>query len=336
MSNVTAPAAPVDIPVSRDTLLLIGPVFFGALASFWLFGISVMQIYVYYINFPQDSKLIKTSVYTIFLLDVFQSICVAGFGWKNLCWGWGREEALLTLNWSLYGIPVVSGIVSAWVQTFYAWRIFKFARWKILPTFIILVALAQCAAATGVTIIIPSETVLQLHGQYKVTTVWLGGAALADIIIAVSMLYILFTARQNTLQTTQRVINSLICLTIETGVATATCAILELVLYLVFSTNNLHLFFATVLCKVYSNAFMTSLNSRTTHKIEDTSTETSTGGQYNNFNSPFKRDPMVVHVSTAMDEFEAAKQSTETFKQNELHSDVDGDTLRPPSLAESP
>ncbi|KAI0687621.1 hypothetical protein BC835DRAFT_1522769 [Cytidiella melzeri] len=255
--------APQDAPVSEATLLLLGPMFAGSLMAFLLFGISIMQLYRYSMANNRDHLAIKLSVYIVFLLDVFQAIVVAAQGWYTMLSGWGRPVALIQLNWTFGAVPAVTGIVAAWVQIFYAWRIYKLSQWNVLPAFIVAVALMQCAAALSITVGIPSlGDVTDLHIMYRRTIVWLGGAFAADVIIAVVMLFLLLSVRRSKFAHTQRIINRLIRLTVETGVVTATCALMELIMFQVIPTTNLHLFFAAMLAKIYYNALMTSLNSR--------------------------------------------------------------------------
>ena len=50
------------------------------------------------------------SVYTIFALDVFQSIVVACEAWQTLCAGWGRAVNLRFPGWTFTALPIVSSI----------------------------------------------------------------------------------------------------------------------------------------------------------------------------------------------------------------------------------
>jgi hypothetical protein len=177
--------------------------------------------------------------------------------------GWGRPDAIVELNWTFCAISPVTGIMAAWVQIFYAWRIYMLSKWKVLPLLIIAIALMQMSATIAIGVGIPLlQEVTQLHVYYKRTIVWLGGAAAADVIIAITMLYFLFSVRRHGFSDTQRVINRLIRGTVETGVVTAACALTELILFQVSPKTNLHIFFSAMLAKIYYNALMTSLNSR--------------------------------------------------------------------------
>jgi hypothetical protein len=44
----------------------------------------------------------------------------------------------------------VSTVVAAWVQIFYAWRIYMLSKWKILPLFIIAIAIMQMSATIAI------------------------------------------------------------------------------------------------------------------------------------------------------------------------------------------
>ncbi|KAJ3879846.1 hypothetical protein F5051DRAFT_325022, partial [Lentinula edodes] len=243
----------------------------GSLFSWCLFGISIVQLYIYHLSFPLDSYILQGSVYTVFVLDVFQSIVVATTGWHTLCTGWGHPSSLQFPGWTFTALPCVSGVVAAWVQTFFAWRIHSLSRWRVIPISIFVLALAQCAAAFAIGIGFMSLrdiTLLHKVNMFARTIIWLGGAALADLVIALSMLYLLYSAKRNTtFKETERMISRLIRLTVETGVVTATSAIMELILFQSFQENNLHFTIALMLCKIYSNAFMASLNSRSGNSV---------------------------------------------------------------------
>ncbi|KAI0754899.1 hypothetical protein C8Q80DRAFT_396807 [Daedaleopsis nitida] len=258
---------PEQPPVPSEILLRIGPVLMGSLLSFMLFGISIVQLYIYHTSYPLDRRSLQITVYSIFALDIFQTIIAADAAWDMLCSGWGRSINLRFPDWSWYCLPIVSGVVAAWVQLFYAWRIHQLGKWKIIPIAVVLVALAQTGAACSIGISLGMlKDVERLHDphMYARTIVWLGGGASVDVTIMSSMVYLLYSARRKTgvFKRGELMINRLLRLTIETNSACALCAILELAFFLGMRSTNLHFLFALVLSKVYSNTLMASLNSR--------------------------------------------------------------------------
>ncbi|TFK81603.1 hypothetical protein K466DRAFT_604365 [Polyporus arcularius HHB13444] len=258
---------PSQLPVPRSTILEIGPIFIGALLSWMLLGISVVQLYIYHVSFARDHRFIQTSVYTIFLLDVFQSIVAANEGWQVLIAGWRRTVNIAYPGWTFIALPIVSSLVSLWVQTFYAWRIWQLGKWKVVPGLVIITALIQAGAAFAISIsyaISRTLASLQEKSSHTKVIIWLGGGAFTDLVIMFSMLYLLYSAKQRTQPNgrSQLIIHRLIRLTVETGFACALSAILQLCLYFGLPETNLHLVIALILSKVYSNTLMTSLNSR--------------------------------------------------------------------------
>ncbi|KAI0757747.1 hypothetical protein C8Q80DRAFT_1265609 [Daedaleopsis nitida] len=284
-------AVPVDEPqVPQETLLIVGPVLFGCMTSWLIFGISIVQLYIYYTHFPNDRIGMKILVYWVFFLDVFLSVVAAAMGWHILGAGWGRATNLIQPGWTFSAIGAGDGIIATTVQFFYAWRIWVLKSWVILPALICAVATAQLIATLMIAVGIANlQNVAELLPFFPKTITWLAGGAIADILIAIAMVYLLSSAKKNShaLKSSDYAINRLIRLSVETGSISAFCAIIELGLFLGPTTKNtdLHIFFALILGKIYSNTMMTSLNSRisTQASISRAVTSELTSGSGNNF-----------------------------------------------------
>ncbi|KAI1787207.1 hypothetical protein LXA43DRAFT_1030456 [Ganoderma leucocontextum] len=254
-------------PLPASTLLQIGPPFIGDLLAWMLFGVSIVQLYIYHTSFSRDPIAIQAAVYGIFLLDVFQSIIVAVAGWQVFVTGWGRSINLEYPGWSFPATPIVSVIISASVQTFYAWRIYRLGGWRVVPLAIVITGFTSAAGAFSFSILFTFKKNIETFHEtimYSLTIVWLGVGAFTDILIMASMFYLLYTAKRRIthFESSEFIVNRLMRLTVETGLACALTALLELALFLGLPQTNVHIMFATFLSKVYSNTFMTSLNSR--------------------------------------------------------------------------
>ncbi|EIM90730.1 uncharacterized protein STEHIDRAFT_117999 [Stereum hirsutum FP-91666 SS1] len=268
MSNET-----VDIEVSSKTLLLVGPVLIGGLFSWGLFGVLMLQVYMYYLAFPGDSNLVQFTVYGTFVLETFQTIVVTIQAWNLLCAGWGQEQALLSLGWEYSLVPMVSGIVSFWVQSFYARRIFVLSngdrKWQVISILVVLVGATQgLAAFVGGIQIFFISTVEEIFHLYTTVCVWQSGSVTCDTLIAISMVYRLHDARKHAFksdnQSTDKLLSRLIALTVETGCLTAFAAVANLVFFLALDTTNLYAMMGSIISKLYTNSLMASLNSRAT------------------------------------------------------------------------
>ena len=95
------------------------------------------------------------SVYTVFALDVLQSAVVAAQAWAALCSGWVQTTDLQFPGWSITAFLLISsvsklhvssvrsfmtkhlGLVAFWVQLFYAWRIHKLSKRRVIPVVIV-------------------------------------------------------------------------------------------------------------------------------------------------------------------------------------------------------
>ncbi|KAF5381477.1 hypothetical protein D9757_008122 [Collybiopsis confluens] len=181
--------------------------------------------------------------------------------------GWGNRADLVAPGTGWFDIPVMSGIASAVVQCFYAWRLYALSKSVPLVVVIVVLALTESAAALALGIIvhttIHSLLVLQSN-TYAVTGVWLIGSATCDLVISVSSLWLLSRARRRVAEgnKTRGFINRIIILTVGGGFLTASVAIVDAILYLGFPENNLHFAAAFLLPKLYTNALMVILNNR--------------------------------------------------------------------------
>ncbi|TFY81198.1 hypothetical protein EWM64_g2814 [Hericium alpestre] len=224
---------------------------------------------MYYLSFPKDRTWIKFTVYGLFIIDTFHTVIVTDVGWSFLCTGWGDLNALRFTSWGFNIIPLSeeSTLAAAWVQFFFAWRIRTLGMqgshpwiWQAVTLLIVLVALAQGSAgiAAGIRftlladieqfhIIYGSASVRAISSETDLTDVlvlqtWLAGSAACDVLIAVSMVILLSSAKKRAYgEKSDRLLSRLIRMTVETGAVTATAAVLDLAFFLGQAQNNLHL-----------------------------------------------------------------------------------------------
>lgn len=79
---------------------------------------------------------------------------------------------------------------------------------------------------------------------------------------------------------TDSVITKLIRMTVETGMLTTTAAITELILFLVYQHNNLHMIPALALAKLYTNTLLATFNSRSLAFTSSSRTDAERSTQY--------------------------------------------------------
>ncbi|KAE9390526.1 hypothetical protein BT96DRAFT_1024511 [Gymnopus androsaceus JB14] len=241
-----------------------GPLVVAYTLNWGLFGTLSVQIYLYYLAFPTDRTAVKCVVYTIYILEIVQTVLVSHDAFAIFGYGFGNLESLTDMHLDWLTVPVMSGVVAFIGQAFYAYRILALSKSPFVPGFIVLISLTSSIAAlmTGVYSFQAGNVIaLELIPKTRIVVgIWCGGAALGDIIIAICMTYYL-SQKDSGFADTHALVTKFIRLTIETG-KQAAVALLNLVLF--FACPGTGYYGALALCmpKLYANAVLTILNAR--------------------------------------------------------------------------
>ncbi|KAJ3901647.1 hypothetical protein F5879DRAFT_312173 [Lentinula edodes] len=261
MVHVVTPP-PTDVS-RNDIIWLAGPRLIGILFNWSLLGVLTTQVYIYYLNFPKDLKWHKVLVYIVYLLDWAQTCSATYDAFHWFVYGWGSIDALYDLYSTFLNVPILSSVIAAIVQAFFAWRIWRLTQSRIISILIVLLALLQLGGGIAVGIFVwrDSSEVARSDGLVSAVGVRLAGSAFADTVIAISMTYFLLRSKSQVMGHMNNVVTRLIRLTIETGTMTAIAAIVDLVFFLK-ATNGLHQVSGVILCKLYSNSLLVLFNNR--------------------------------------------------------------------------
>ncbi|TFK32055.1 hypothetical protein BDQ12DRAFT_693051 [Crucibulum laeve] len=264
-----------------DLLSLVGPLLIGYLINWGLFGVLSVQTYTYYLAFPNDKPQVKILVYCTYLLEVAQTVLIAHDAFSAFARGLILEDnlrmtRLTSVHLSWVTMPLMSGIVACIVEIFYANRIgtlleskckSRFAR--IVPLFIVVMALAQLGAALTTTVVgQEAQDWLSLRRSKPFLISQAIRAVISstcDIVIAAYMCYYLSKTKTG-IDASQALLCRVVKLLIGSGVLTAAFSIADLGLYFaMYHEGNFGPFF-TALCvnmaKLYSNSMLVLLNSR--------------------------------------------------------------------------
>ncbi|KAK0430062.1 hypothetical protein EV421DRAFT_1860971, partial [Armillaria borealis] len=101
-----------------------------------LFGTLSVQLYLYYLAFPNDRKFTKFLVYGIYIVEFVQTILVTCDAFERFGYGFGDIDALTASYLSWPTVPIMSGIVACVGQVFYAYRIFVLSKSRTVPILI--------------------------------------------------------------------------------------------------------------------------------------------------------------------------------------------------------
>ncbi|KAJ7145747.1 hypothetical protein C8R44DRAFT_755795 [Mycena epipterygia] len=248
--------------------LFTGPILAGTQFNWALFGILSVQIYIFYSSFPKETIGMKALVYGIYIIEIVQTALSSHFAFAVLVNGWGDPNAIQKLPWSISSIPITAAIVSPIVQLFLAWRIYLLSS-RSRYTWPVCAVIAGVALMQSIAAVISGSLFAQTSNPHEFELVqtpvriWLIGSAVCDVLISATMILILSHYRKKTpWKKTDTIIAKLIYHTIETGAVTAFVAVVEVVFFIVYNANFLHLVPAFMLGKMYSNVMMATLNAR--------------------------------------------------------------------------
>ncbi|KAI5121761.1 hypothetical protein M0805_009572 [Coniferiporia weirii] len=261
------------VPVNLD--LTLGALQVGTYISTTLFGIMSMQTYYFYVNFPNERKLLKGLVACIWIFELVHTVLVARSAYEMSVTNFGSFSDFVETPFPLAFSIVWSATVSCTIQAFFAYRIRVMSqRWEIalVSWALSLVHFVNSAIATTKELDINNLLVFDDKWEWVITVPLVVGAT-NDVIIAAGLSYYLHRSRSG-MPSTNKVIHRLILFTIQTGLVTSIFAIMMLIFFLAMSDDNflwLCIFvFLAKGYKVYSNSLLATLNARSGLRSKNT------------------------------------------------------------------
>jgi Family of unknown function (DUF6534) len=241
--------------------LLLAPVLVGTFFSIFLSGILVVQCYNYFLYFPKDRKWMKVIVGYMLLSDMIHTGVECAITFQYLISLFGQNEAILFSTHLFSCIPLFTVAIATVAQCFFAWRVTRLTKSKLLGGAIGILAFIEFLGGTGSTIgMVLVEDILEFEKFKGVVIVWFTSCVLCDSLISFSLCHYLSTHRTG-LPTTDYLISRINRTTIQTGLVTSVWAIADLVVFNA-QNNSMHLLFCFPLPKIYANSMLSTLNAR--------------------------------------------------------------------------
>ncbi|TCD61565.1 hypothetical protein EIP91_008256, partial [Steccherinum ochraceum] len=249
-----------------DLSLQLGPLFLLQSGGCLLFGFMAVQTYIYFLAFRKDNRYAKGLVCLVFILELVQVILTTRDGWQIFASGWGDYQNADDVRLTWFSIPIMSGIIGCVVQLFYGWRVYALSNNFYVATAIALSALLQMGFSIGVgveTLRVKHLSLVTGSEAFLYKMLWFSFTAFCDLVIAITMSYYLYRAKQKTIaRRTTAMLTRLIMFTIETGFITAAFSLVEVILYVAADKTLFYALFTGITSKLYSNCFLALLNSR--------------------------------------------------------------------------
>ncbi|KAH8988142.1 hypothetical protein EDB86DRAFT_2058625 [Lactarius hatsudake] len=248
-TNMIPGSAVADI---RNSL---GVAFIGLLISTTLYGLTILQTWVYFWNYrKRDPMALKLFIIFITITDTINIILGAYMIYWYLVLNFGDIESLDHILWALSAQTAIGAVAIASLQIFYARRVYIVSQSIICPILIVvLVAFSFSFAMLSVA--------KELNTVLWVPCVGLGGVAVTELLIAASMCWSLYRKRTGFVRS-DSIVMTLMAYTINTGLLTSlfgTAAIISLV---VSPSSMIWLAFCWVMNECSINSMLALLNSR--------------------------------------------------------------------------
>ncbi|KAH9933212.1 uncharacterized protein BXZ73DRAFT_46508 [Epithele typhae] len=239
-----------------------GPIFIGVIFNTLLYGIMITQTYIYFTTFKQDRTWMKAYVGLLFLCDTVNSAFDIAFLYIALINNFVSGPRLSFLSRDVHpSASSAQAIIGSLVQLFFAWRVKVLTNSTLAVVFITACAIVSLLGGMGTAIATHMMPEFAQLRRFKVIVIiWLVSSAMADCLITFVLVRYLRGHKTGFGQTND-FLNKIIRITVQTGLITALCAIIDLVTFLLSSTG-IHLTFNLALSKLYTNSLMSTLNSR--------------------------------------------------------------------------
>ncbi|KAJ7276705.1 hypothetical protein C8J57DRAFT_1310103 [Mycena rebaudengoi] len=249
--------------------------FIGFAVATALYGISVLQAYLYYRNYPADHWSLKYMVALLFLLDTLCTIFVGHSLYTYFVLNFMKPPSIhLIIPWERQSEKFLVTLITFIAQIFYARTIWKISANKIITFGVAVLAMVTFALGIATTVHLyqtPLATTISAVSFQVLSGLVQGLASLNDVIITVCMCYWLYQRKAGTggwsmgdAFGTEKILDKLILYAVSRGVLTAVTQFLFLVLNLALPHATYWMPFHQAVGKLYVNSVFATLNVRST------------------------------------------------------------------------
>ncbi|KAI0073471.1 hypothetical protein K474DRAFT_1677880 [Panus rudis PR-1116 ss-1] len=234
--------------------------------SLILYGITVAQAYVYYLTYPDDGKLVRSLIGAVIVLESLHTATTMHMAYHYTITEFGNLLGVGNIVWST-GVCAMSGmLIVLLVQGFYVRRVWILSRNNIFLTaalaFGVVVRVSFGMATSVLTWTLGTWPEFRSKvGPHITLTTGLSLAATVDLAIALVLMYYL-RAGKTGFQPTDRLIQSLMAYSVNTGAIIMVISIVILVTFLVLKDSLVFIGLVQVSNKLYANSLLGTLNAR--------------------------------------------------------------------------
>ncbi|KII83826.1 hypothetical protein PLICRDRAFT_47017 [Plicaturopsis crispa FD-325 SS-3] len=255
--------SPAPAPVELDTTL--GAVEIGIILSVCLFGTVNAQVYTYFRRFSEDRTRLKISVAVIWICDSIYTGVIAVLLYTMTVKSFGQPQKLSRTPGAYYAAITLGMTISTMSQAFFAHRIWLMSRKPYIAILSCTMSIVNLCLGVSFTLkdFQKARTWNSLIlGRMPEFFTWLGVGAATDLVITVSLCYLLYKERSCSITRTVAVIDRLLIWTVQTGVITSFSSIAVLIILTVVPENYAWLAIVACLPQLFVASLLASLNAR--------------------------------------------------------------------------
>ncbi|KIM76349.1 hypothetical protein PILCRDRAFT_826333 [Piloderma croceum F 1598] len=237
---------------------LIGVIFAAA-----LWGVSCVQVWFYFNNYPKDAWYIKLLVAAVLASDTTHQALISHTIYSYLITNFGNVVELGNIVWSLQVQVIFNALTAVMVQSFLTFRVWRLSNGSYILTSLVV----PLVVGEFVTILYyfvkgsQLQTYAQLAALRSLSMAVNALAAAGDVLIAFVLCLMLQKSRTG-FRRSDTMIKKLIIFTMNTGLLTSICAVASLISIVSAPNTIIYIAFYFNLGRLYSNTLVATLNAR--------------------------------------------------------------------------
>ncbi|KZP20566.1 hypothetical protein FIBSPDRAFT_742198 [Athelia psychrophila] len=252
----------------------MGATLIGVILASALWGVTCVQVWMYYTNYPKDPWHLKALVAAVFISDTVHEILICHSIYTYLVTNFGNGAELGIIVWSILIEVLFSVSIILRSRSFLALRVWKFSGKNMYITaVVVLLVVGEFISVlyyTGRAYNLKTYAELAALQGPSMTINALGAAG--DVVIAVSLCTMLHKSRTG-FKRSDTMVKRLMLFTINTGLLTSICAIASLISIAASPNTFIYIAFFFMMGRLYSNTLMATLNARRAIRTAGTSEE---------------------------------------------------------------
>ncbi|KAJ7574149.1 hypothetical protein C8J56DRAFT_474746 [Mycena floridula] len=241
-----------------------GPMLIGAFLSTMLYGVSLVQIFIYYRTGKRDRLWMRFLVLYLLVAETANTCFNIALVYEPLIIKFGEEVALATSPVFLRADAAVTVAISTPVQLFMAWRIKVLTGSNLAATGISVLSVVACGGGLATSVSVTLKPDFRQFNEFAAApSTWLIASAVCDVAIAVLLFYAL-SKKKSGFADMDDYITRIMLITVQTGTLTAVAALADAIVFISVKDSTIFFSWDLSLSKLYTNTLLSSLNARNT------------------------------------------------------------------------